>query len=101
MTHKVRFTRGAQRELDALFETLATKDERAASQALAAIRRGLQLVQHLPLSCRRASGSSDPRWRELVISFGKAGDVLLFEITDERKVAVLAARHQREDDFFY
>jgi plasmid stabilization system protein ParE len=37
--------------------------------------------------------------RELVISFGGAGYVALFEIEDNETVTVLAVRHQREDDY--
>jgi plasmid stabilization system protein ParE len=38
--------------------------------------------------------------RELVIGFGSAGYVALFEVTDAQTVTVLAVRHQREQDFF-
>ena len=36
----------------------------------------------------------------MVISFGRAGYVALYEIESERTVTVLAVRHQREDDYF-
>jgi plasmid stabilization system protein ParE len=38
--------------------------------------------------------------RELVIPFGGAGYVALFEIDDKGSVTILAVRHQREDDFY-
>jgi plasmid stabilization system protein ParE len=40
-----------------------------------------------------------PFEREWVIPFGKAGYVALFRVLSEEEVAVLAIRHQREDDY--
>jgi hypothetical protein len=37
--------------------------------------------------------------RELIIPYGAAGYVALFEIEDESTVTILAIRHQREDDY--
>ncbi len=37
--------------------------------------------------------------RELLISFGNSGYVVLFEIEDNQAVSVLAVRHQYEDDY--
>jgi plasmid stabilization system protein ParE len=37
--------------------------------------------------------------RELVIPFGHAGYVALFEVVDPTLVVVAAVRHQREDDY--
>jgi mRNA-degrading endonuclease RelE of RelBE toxin-antitoxin system len=37
--------------------------------------------------------------RELVIPFGAAGYVALFEIEDNETVTILAIRHQREEDY--
>ena len=41
----------------------------------------------------------DPFLRELVIPFGAAGYVALFEIESNGIVSILAVRHQREDDY--
>ena len=41
----------------------------------------------------------NPLLRELLIYFGAAGYVALFEITDGSNVTVIAVRHQREDDY--
>lgn len=65
---------------------------------MAAIEGAIELLRHSPLCCRRASGRS-ASVRELVIPFGHAGYVALFEIEDARTVTVLALRHQREDDY--
>ena len=48
-------------------------------------------------ACRKAGNS--PFLRELVIPFGRAGYVALFEIVDGSCVIVGAVRHQREDDY--
>jgi hypothetical protein len=37
--------------------------------------------------------------RGLLISFGSAGYVALFEIEDAQTVTILAVRHQREEDY--
>jgi plasmid stabilization system protein ParE len=37
--------------------------------------------------------------RELLIPFGRAGYVALYEIDGKDTVTVLAVRHQREDDY--
>jgi hypothetical protein len=55
------------------------------------------LLQTNPCTCRKADG--DPFERELVIPFGRSGFLALFRILDEREAAVLALRHQREDDW--
>ena len=63
-----------------------------------AIRDGVSMLEVATLSCRKAR-PGDPFLRELVIGFGAAGYVLLFEIESQHIVNVLAARHQREDDY--
>ena len=42
---------------------------------------------------------SDQALRELIIPFGRAGYVALFEIENESIVAVVAVRHQLEDEY--
>lgn len=96
--YKVRFTADAQADLERLFAFLADKDAAAATRALAAIRRGLKLLRFSPWSCRKAALEL-PRHRELLVPFGSAGYVLLVEIEPPATVTVLAARHQREDDY--
>ena len=65
---------------------------------LAAIRTGIELLGLSPFSCRKAV-ADDPLLRELVIPFGAAGYVALFEIEGPSTVTILAVRHQREDDY--
>jgi hypothetical protein len=52
----------------------------------------------MPFGCRKAE-ESNPFLRELVIPFGDAGYVALFEVEDNQTVTVLAIRHQREEDY--
>lgn len=55
-------------------------------------------MQFSPFSCRKVR-RDNPFLRELVIPFGSAGYVALYEIESERTVTVLAVRHQREEDY--
>jgi plasmid stabilization system protein ParE len=95
--YSVRFTEEAKADLDRLYDFLLEKDSDAASAALAAIRNAVRVLRFSPYSCRMAD-ASHRRIRELIVPFGRAGYVLLFEI-ERRHVTILAARHQREDDY--
>ena len=96
--HTVRFTAEAQADLERLYLFLLEKDPVAAQRALTAISRGIQLLRFSPWSCRKVA-TDLPRHRELLVPFGSAGSVGLFEIEPPRTVTILAARHQREDDY--
>ncbi|NZA27783.1 type II toxin-antitoxin system RelE/ParE family toxin [Luteimonas sp. SJ-92] len=99
MNFRVRFTEEAREDLHRLYDWLLERaDGAVADRALQAIRDGITVLQLAPLSCRRADGG-DSFLRELVIGFGTSGYVLLFEVEDDRTVTVLAARHQREEDY--
>jgi plasmid stabilization system protein ParE len=50
-----------------------------------------------PFIFRKAASS--PFLRELIIPFGHAGYVVLYEVRDATTVDILAVRHQREDDY--
>ena len=95
---KVRFTPEAEDDLLRLYDFLAVKDVRAAERALEAIEAATHLLAISPYSCRRAT-TGDPVLREMLIAFGAAGYVALFEIEPPSTVTVLAVRHQREDDY--
>jgi plasmid stabilization system protein ParE len=102
MTWRVRLTREAVDDLRRIEDFLMDQalqhgDFTLPLRAEAAIRRELALLQTNPYTCRKAAG--DPFERELVIPFGHSGFLALFRILDEREVAVLALRHQREDDW--
>ncbi len=66
-------------------------------RALDAIREGMRLLSWSPFSCRKAE-LGNGRSRELVVPFGSAGYVVLFEIVGN-DVVVGAVRHQREEDY--
>jgi len=94
---RVRFTKQAELDLLRLYDFLLELDVGAAEQALAAIRQALALLAFSPFACRKAAPHL-PRHRELVIPFGDAGYVALFEINDAKTITILAVRHQREAD---
>jgi plasmid stabilization system protein ParE len=98
VSYKVRIAEKADDDLRRLYAFLYERDPLAADKARAGIAKGLRLLEDFPLSCRKAS-SGNPFLRELVISFGYAGYVALFEITDDATVTVLAVRYQRERDY--
>lgn len=101
MSFKVRFTEEALADLERLYDFLLLRDEGdwlAAERALEAIRHSLVLLETSPFSCRKATPGNS-FLRELIIGFGAAGYVALFEIDDAHTITVLAVRHQREDDY--
>lgn len=81
-----------------MFAFLLERDPQAAAQAREAIGRSIAFLQEFPFSCRKAQ-PDNPFLREMLIPFGAAGYVALFEIEDSKTVTVLAVRHQREDDY--
>lgn len=98
MSVHVRISRAAQNDLERLLDFLASNDYPAALRARMAIDRGYAFLSEMPFACRKVDGHN-PFLRELVVPFGGAGYVLLFEIEDEHTLTVLAVRHQREDDY--
>ena len=70
-------------------------------EALQAIEQALTMLEKFPFSCRKAAdGGHGPFLRELVVPFGSAGYVVLFEVSGRHTVTVLAVRHQRESDYY-
>jgi plasmid stabilization system protein ParE len=98
MSYQVRFTRTAREDLLRLFDFLLEKDPQAARRAREAIGKAIEFLRDFPFTCRKVQ-PDNPFLRELIIPFGAAGYVALFEIEDERTVTVLAVRHQREEDY--
>lgn len=97
---QVRFTPEAEEDLLRLFDFLLEQDLGMAEKAQAAIAKAVELLEVFPFSCRKALGSDgNPFLRELIIPFGTAGYVALFEIENNVFVTILALRHQREDDY--
>lgn len=98
MSYKVRYTKAAKEDFLRLYDFLLGKDLQAARRALEAIRKGMDFLQDFPFTCRKAT-PENPFLREMIISFGAGGYVVLFEIEDEKTVTILAVRHQREEDY--
>ena len=98
MSYQVRYTRGARDDLVRLYQFLLDHDVDAAERALSAIRQGTDALGTFPFTCRKVE-KHNPFLRELVVSFGSSGYVVLFEIEDRQQITILAVRHQREDDY--
>lgn len=104
MTFRVRLTRDAAADLERLFDFLLERelsreggDLSLPTQAIAALQSGIATLKTSPFTCRKAGQS--PFLRELIVPFGRSGYLALFEIEDDSSVAVLAVRHQLEDDY--
>ena len=98
MSYRVRYTKAARDDLLRMFAFLLERDLQAAAQAREAIGKSIAFLQEFPFSCRKAQ-PDNPFLREMVIPFGAAGYVALFEIEDSKTVTILAIRNQREDDY--
>lgn len=98
MSFRVRISQVAQDDLERLLDFLAPVDFPTALRARAAIECGYEFLSEMPFACRKVD-DANPFLRELLIPFGNAGYVALFEIEDTATITVLAVRHQREDDY--
>jgi plasmid stabilization system protein ParE len=98
VNYKVRYTLAAKEDLKRLFAFIAEQDIQSAKRARKTIAASIQLLEQFPFTCRTATPKNN-FLRELVISFGGAGYVALFEIENDTTVTILAVRHQREEDY--
>lgn len=105
MKYTVQFSEAAADDLERLFDFAlqreldsATGDLEIPERALQAIKDGIGFLTSSPFACRKVGNSSFIR--ELIIPFGHAGYVALFEIVDSETVIVGAIRHQLEEDYF-
>ena len=96
--YRLRISAAAQDDLERLFAFLVEHDLDAALRARAAIERAYALLREFPFACRKAD-AANPFLRELLVPFGAAGYVVLFEIGADATVTVAAVRRQREDDY--
>jgi plasmid stabilization system protein ParE len=99
VSYQIRYTKGAKNDLVRLYGFLVEQDAEAAKKALEALQKGTEFLQDFPFTCRKAT-PQDPLLREMIISFGARGYVILFEIEDSKTVTILAVRHQREEDYY-
>ena len=98
MTYQVRYTAQAREDLRRLFSYLSVRNPTLAREARIRIARASAILNDFPFTCRKVK-PANPFLRELIISFGSSGFVLLFEIEDASTVTILAVRHQRQEDF--
>lgn len=98
MSYRLRVTEAAQEDLERLFDFLAANNLPSAIKARASIEKAYEFMELMPFACRKAD-ESNPFLREMMIPFGSAGYVALFEVENNTTVTVLAIRHQREEDF--
>ena len=93
---RVEVTARALRDLERLFEFIATEDPSRARQQVLSVRQALTLLADHPLLGRPAE---DGR-RELILSRGRYGYIAKYRwLAAEQVVLVLAVRHQREAGF--
>jgi len=102
LSFAVRYLAQARADLIRLYDHLVDKAETVedlthADIAYEAIVSAIDSLRRTPFIYRKAAES--PFLRELLIPFGAAGYVALFEIVDAGLVQVLAIRHQLEDDY--
>ena len=102
MSFLVDFTTQAREDLRRLYEHLlqrATTVEALvhAQTAIDEITSATASLKRSPFIYRKAA--EDPFLRELLVPFGASGYVLLYKIVDEKNVAIVAVRHQLEDDY--
>ncbi len=103
MSYRIEFTARALHDLDRLSDftlerelALEGGDLDLPRRALASVRQGLKLLEWAPSTCRRIEENSF--LRELVIPFGSAGYVALYDIVDDSLVRIAALRQQLDDD---
>lgn len=103
MSFTVAMAPTAEADLERLFEFLIDRAEtteefdrsQAAIDAIGTTApSGLAIT---PYSFRKSD--NNPAQRELIIPFGGAGYVVLYEIVSTSRVVMLAVRHQREEDY--
>lgn len=94
MPYIVRWTADASRGLERAYLFLAEKSDEAAISAIKVIREHTLLLEQFP-NAGRPADDFDPEYRELLVPFGGAGYVLVYEIIGD-VVYVLAVKHQRE-----
>ena len=94
MPHLVIWTDNALNGLKRLFAFLEEQSQDAAVNAIKAIREKALLLESFPNAGRPAL-DFDPEYRELIVPFGAAGYVLVYEVHAEQ-VWILAIKHQKE-----
>ena len=100
---EARYSNSAREDLLRLFDFLldrarTAEDLDAAQLAIDVIRDTVERSPSRAPFVHRKAGDS-PFLRKLLIPFGSAGFVVLYEIKNAAHVVILAVRHQLEDDY--
>jgi len=95
MPYLVNWAESASRELEKVYLFLAEKNEESAQAAIKAIREKALLLEQFP-NAGRPLEDFEPEYRELLIPFGGAGYVLIYEVIGYSVVYVLTLKHQNE-----
>lgn len=91
------YSEQAQSDLNRLYLFLADKDIEVAQRAMLEIDGSIshQLSNH-PKICREIAYGL----REFIIRFGRSGYIVLFDYNEQKDtIAILAIRHQLENDY--
>ena len=101
MSHTVKLSETARKDLKRLYDFLLERDADFdyAERALNTIAAGLKKLEDFAYANRKAGDGTNPFLRELLITFGDSGYVVLYQIDDQASVTVAAMRHQREEDY--
>jgi plasmid stabilization system protein ParE len=98
VTFRVRFTSEAEEDLVRLYRIILERevtDWALAERALETMRHAVAGLEQSPFSHRKAGIGGSPFLGQLVIPFGSAGYVALFDIEGSDDVTILAVRHLR------
>lgn len=88
------WTEEALADLERIYQFLLPKDPEAALDALTTIDNATEILQKFPKSGRLTLNREPQIW-ELIVKWGSAGYVLLYNI-DKNHVYILACKHQKE-----
>lgn len=98
MPYLVHWTSNASVGLEKAYLFLVDKSEEAAVGAIKAIREKVLLLEQFP-NAGRPADDMEPECRELLVPFGGAGYVLVYEVLGD-SVYILALKHQKEAGYY-
>ncbi|MFN3363449.1 MAG: type II toxin-antitoxin system RelE/ParE family toxin [Allorhizobium sp.] len=100
MSRKLHYSESFFRDMQRYYRQLATVNPPAADKVYDAVAHHLVLLVDFPMIGRRVNVYDDTiMLREILVPFGQAGYIILFEVVDADTLSILAIRHQREDDY--
>ncbi|MGQ2970733.1 MAG: type II toxin-antitoxin system RelE/ParE family toxin [Allorhizobium sp.] len=100
MSRRLHYSEAFFRDMQRYYRHLASINPRAADKAYDAVARHLDLLADFPMIGRRVETDDETiMLREVLVPFGQAGYIILFEIVDVETLSILAIRHRREDDY--